>query len=225
MTICLYLSQINELYFFLNSWGGMRLNFLGTAATNWPTVLAPDVRWCNDNWQGKPKYSEKICPIATFYTTNPTWPDLELNQGRQLTAWAMARFNDHWFHSSDTRFCGCWESFRSYSAVNQTLASCFTDSRYSRTSWLLGMNALCLLWRCRNLCYSLLHSVVALGQMVQKVCFLSLKNKRAVNNVCTTCVYTIVDLDTSDSEMFVNIEWFAGEARRAKFSWFRVCWL
>jgi hypothetical protein len=27
-------------------------------------------RW-NENWQGKPKYSEKICPSATSFTTGP----------------------------------------------------------------------------------------------------------------------------------------------------------
>jgi hypothetical protein len=47
-------------------------------------------------WQGKPKYSEKTCPGATLSTTNPTWPDPELNPGRRggkpgLTASAMAR--------------------------------------------------------------------------------------------------------------------------------------
>jgi hypothetical protein len=25
-----------------------------------------------EKWQGKPKYSEKTCPSATFFTTNPT---------------------------------------------------------------------------------------------------------------------------------------------------------
>jgi hypothetical protein len=31
--------------------------------------------WWNEDWQGKPKYSKKTCPSATFSTTNPTWPD------------------------------------------------------------------------------------------------------------------------------------------------------
>jgi hypothetical protein len=35
------------------------------------------------NWQGKPKYSEKTCPIATLSTTNPTWPDPCANTGRR----------------------------------------------------------------------------------------------------------------------------------------------
>jgi hypothetical protein len=39
-------------------------------------------RW-NEDWQGKPKYSEKTCPSAILSTTNPTWPDLESNPGRR----------------------------------------------------------------------------------------------------------------------------------------------
>jgi hypothetical protein len=27
--------------------------------------------WWNKDWQGKPKNSEKTCPSATLYTTNP----------------------------------------------------------------------------------------------------------------------------------------------------------
>jgi hypothetical protein len=29
------------------------------------------------------EYSEKVCPSATLYTTNLTWPDLELIPGRR----------------------------------------------------------------------------------------------------------------------------------------------
>jgi hypothetical protein len=35
----------------------------------------------NENWQGKPKYSEKTCPSATSSTTNPPWTDLGSNSG------------------------------------------------------------------------------------------------------------------------------------------------
>jgi hypothetical protein len=31
--------------------------------------------WWNEDWQGKPKYSEKTCPSATLFTTNPTLLD------------------------------------------------------------------------------------------------------------------------------------------------------
>jgi hypothetical protein len=56
----------------------------------WPIVQAPDDRWgwlwsnwWNEDWQGKPKYSEKTCPSATLSTTNPTWTDPGLNPGRR----------------------------------------------------------------------------------------------------------------------------------------------
>jgi hypothetical protein len=37
--------------------------------------------WWNEDWQRKPKYSEKSCPSATVSTTNPTWLDPGLNPG------------------------------------------------------------------------------------------------------------------------------------------------
>jgi hypothetical protein len=76
---------------FLVSWVGVRLSPLVPSATNWPIVPAPDDRWWvrssrwNENWKGKPKYSEKTCPSATLSTTNPTWPDLRSNPGRRDT--------------------------------------------------------------------------------------------------------------------------------------------
>jgi hypothetical protein len=63
---------------------------LGTSATNWPIVPAPDDRWWwlwssrwNENWQGKPKYSERAYPSATLSTTNPAWPHLGSNPGNR----------------------------------------------------------------------------------------------------------------------------------------------
>jgi hypothetical protein len=38
-------------------------------------------RW-NENWWGKPKYSEKTYPSATLSTTNPTWLDPGSKPGR-----------------------------------------------------------------------------------------------------------------------------------------------
>jgi hypothetical protein len=38
--------------------------------------------WWNEDWQVKPKYSEKTCPRATLSTTNPTCPDPGSNPGR-----------------------------------------------------------------------------------------------------------------------------------------------
>jgi hypothetical protein len=46
--------------------------------------------WWNENWQGKPKYSENTCPSATLSTTNPTWQIRAAAVGSQrLTAWAI----------------------------------------------------------------------------------------------------------------------------------------
>jgi hypothetical protein len=39
--------------------------------------------WWNEDWQGKPKYSEKTCPSFTLSTTNPTLPDPGSNPGRR----------------------------------------------------------------------------------------------------------------------------------------------
>jgi hypothetical protein len=56
----------------------------------WPIVPVPDDRWWrlwrnwwNEDWQRKPKYSEKTCPSATLSITNPTWLDPGLNPGRR----------------------------------------------------------------------------------------------------------------------------------------------
>jgi hypothetical protein len=55
--------------------GGVQLGALGTTATNRPIVPAPGDyekwrNWWND-WQGKPRYSEKTYPSAVLSTTNP----------------------------------------------------------------------------------------------------------------------------------------------------------
>jgi hypothetical protein len=39
--------------------------------------------WWNEDWQGKPKYSEKTYPSATLSTTNPTWTDPGSNPDRR----------------------------------------------------------------------------------------------------------------------------------------------
>jgi hypothetical protein len=75
----------------------VRLSSLGTSATEWPIVPTPDDRWWlwssrwNENWQFKPKSSEKTCPSAILYTINPTLPNLGSNPGLCRRVWAMAR--------------------------------------------------------------------------------------------------------------------------------------
>jgi hypothetical protein len=58
------------------------LFLVGCCDRYWSIVPASDDRWCwlwsnwwNEDWQGKPKYSEKTCPSATLFTASPTWPD------------------------------------------------------------------------------------------------------------------------------------------------------
>jgi hypothetical protein len=86
---CSFIHHIrHELYifFFIASGVGLSPLYCGHF---WPIVPAPDDRWgwlwsCwwNEDWQGKPKYSEETCPSATLSTTDPTWPDPWLNPGR-----------------------------------------------------------------------------------------------------------------------------------------------
>jgi hypothetical protein len=74
---------------------------LGTAATYWPIVPAPDDRWWwwwrnwwHKDWRGKSMYSEKTYPSNTLSTTNSTWLDPGLNPGLRgcnRAAWAMTR--------------------------------------------------------------------------------------------------------------------------------------
>jgi hypothetical protein len=161
----------------------------------------------------KKTYSMPLCPPQISHGPTCDRTQAAAVGSRQLTTWTMGSY---WtliaiLHCT---FCRRWKSFRSSCAVNRTLAIRFIDSSNTVLSCLLGMCALRLLWWCRHLCYSLLYSVVAFGQMVQKVCASSLKNKRTVNNVWTTCVCTIVDLQNSDNKIFVNAKIFAGEARK-----------
>jgi hypothetical protein len=65
--------------------GGLNPRSTRHCGHQWLIVPAPGVygdgsNWWND-WQGKPKYSEKTCPSAALSTTNPTCcPDA--NPGR-----------------------------------------------------------------------------------------------------------------------------------------------
>jgi hypothetical protein len=80
--------RFHSVLIFFNFLGGVRLSPLRTSATNWRIVPAPDDKWWvwssrwNENWQRKPKYSEKTWPSVTLSTTNPTWPELSSNPGR-----------------------------------------------------------------------------------------------------------------------------------------------
>jgi hypothetical protein len=71
-------------------WERGYISFLLVVRWDWVHLVrrppAPDERWLwssrwNENWQGKPKDSEKTCPSATLSTTNLTWPDPERRSG------------------------------------------------------------------------------------------------------------------------------------------------
>jgi hypothetical protein len=65
-------------HFLIGTLGGGGVG-VGTAATKRPLVPTPGDY---DDWQGKPKYSEKTFPSAALSTTNPTCcPDA--NPGRR----------------------------------------------------------------------------------------------------------------------------------------------
>jgi hypothetical protein len=67
-----------------------KLGPLGASATNWPIVPTLGdcergwrIWWNEEDWRGKPKYSERTCPSATLPTTNPILPDPGWNPGRR----------------------------------------------------------------------------------------------------------------------------------------------
>jgi hypothetical protein len=67
---------------FPNMWHCERLSPLGTAAIT-GLLYQPQMTydgdcgaiWWNEDWLGKPKYSEKTCTSPTLFTTNPIWSD------------------------------------------------------------------------------------------------------------------------------------------------------
>jgi hypothetical protein len=77
----------------------VKLSPLGTSATNWHMykfrmMIKWSSRW-NENWQGKPKYSEKPAPVPLYLPQIPhdlIWVRNRAAVGsRRLTARAMAR--------------------------------------------------------------------------------------------------------------------------------------
>jgi hypothetical protein len=87
----LYETMLWYATFFVHSWNqrGMGLSPL-YCGHSWPIVPAPRDRWWwlwsnwwDEDWQGKPKYSEKTYPSCKLSTTNPTWPDQGSISGRR----------------------------------------------------------------------------------------------------------------------------------------------
>jgi hypothetical protein len=85
--LCLIVAAFNNGFFSFFGWGGVRL--IGTSATIWRILPAPDDGWWWvwssrwNNWQGKPKLSAETWANAALFTTNPSWPDPGSNPGRR----------------------------------------------------------------------------------------------------------------------------------------------
>jgi hypothetical protein len=84
----------------------------------WPVVPAPDDRWgwfwnnwYKEDWQGKPKYSEKTCTSPTLHTTNPTWPDGGLNPSCHGGKTATDRFFDIFVSKGIHSLCKPWRTW------------------------------------------------------------------------------------------------------------------
>jgi hypothetical protein len=70
-------------FFLIISWGGVRQSPLGTSATVWPIVPAPDDRWWCVEQSVEWELAAETCHSATLSTTNPACPDLGSNAGRR----------------------------------------------------------------------------------------------------------------------------------------------
>jgi hypothetical protein len=80
----------------MRGWDWVHLVVL--VATSGPTVPPPDDWWVwsvwwNENWQGKPKWSEKTWTNTTLSISIPTWPDLWSNPGLRDGKPATNRLN------------------------------------------------------------------------------------------------------------------------------------
>jgi hypothetical protein len=75
--------------------------------------------WWNEDWQGKPKYSEKTCPSATLSTTNPTCLDPGLNPGPRGGTPATNRLS----YGAATPMCYSIECLNKTVSLTSTLSS------------------------------------------------------------------------------------------------------
>jgi hypothetical protein len=93
--------NVTVLFLVLVSWCGVRLSPLGTSATNWPILSAPDDDECGAVSRmkiggGNRRTRRKPAPVPLCPPQIPhdlTWPRTRAAAvgSRRLTAWAMAR--------------------------------------------------------------------------------------------------------------------------------------
>jgi hypothetical protein len=120
----------------------------------WPIVPAPDDSrgwlwsyWWNEDWQEKPKYSERTCPSAALSTTNPTWPDPGSNPGHrcfliievQLLPWEHVCLRNH--YSVTVIYLLISQSLVARAGLRVTLCSmCDSRNMYCLFNWNLLLN-------------------------------------------------------------------------------------
>lgn len=145
---------------------GVRPSPLDTSATIWPVVLAIDNSWFwvwtsgYNEWQGKPKYSEKTCFSPAFSTTKQTWCDLNLGcrgwkpvtdclsygvASITITYWLFLSIISIITHS-DCQICHIWPHasnlhYRTLSTTSLTIyltlrSNILTIQQLSRSYWL-----------------------------------------------------------------------------------------
>jgi hypothetical protein len=106
--------------------------------------------WWNEDWQGKPKYSEKTWPRATLSTTNPTRLEPGLNLRRRGGKPATNRL--------------------SYGAATSYTVSSYTDlcSSFSVAVTITGSSANKIVLRIKS--FGKVHSVVLLIKHRDELC-------------------------------------------------------
>jgi hypothetical protein len=134
--------------------------------------------WWND-WQGRPKYSDKTCPSATLSTTNPTWLDPGSRSGSMWGLWWTKR---HWGRFSQSTSVSPANHSTNFSIIiltrgrhnrpNSSHSAKWTQSDSTPpTQYQLKKNIQCLNTQCRIKNWS--AEIQALG------------GKRQLKDVCT----------------------------------------
>jgi hypothetical protein len=91
----------------------------------------------NEDWQGKPKHSERTCPSATLSTTNPTSPDSGANPGRRGEKPATNRLSYGTAYQKLSRIATCYITTVSPNSVIRWNSSVSTVTVCGLVDWCL----------------------------------------------------------------------------------------